>query len=83
MRDSNCTFSELVEIDEELSDSNSIFGDNGLKSFLHIEFAVHERSLFLLGRWVETIHNGDSYRTYVRQKDYETYFALYFEMELS
>lgn len=53
-------FSELVKVNEEFLDSNSIFGDQGLESLLNIQLALHVRWLALLRRRVETIHNRNS-----------------------
>ena len=58
---SNSALSKLVEIEEELLDSNPVFGDEGLESFFYIELAVHEARLFLLGGGVETVHDRDCF----------------------
>jgi len=54
---SDGSFSQFIEINEKFLDSNSIFGDQSLESLFDIKLYVHEVSLFLLSRRMETIHN--------------------------
>ena len=53
-------FSEFIEIYEEFSDPNSVFGHSGLESLFNVKLHVHVRGLFLLGRGMETVHHRNS-----------------------
>ena len=49
-------FPELVEINEELLDSDSVLGHQGLESLLHVEFNLHVLGV-LRGTWMERVHH--------------------------
>ena len=73
---STCPFSELVKIDEELFDPDSILNDQGLDSLFTIKLQIHVRSLLLLRRWVETVYHRNGYKA--RKKELARQTNTYF-----